>query len=147
MFFSVVPMTEEHILEVARIEEESFSVPWSKNAFLESIKLEHSIFLTALYDGEIVGYIGMYKVFNDVDITNIAVSKEYRKKGVAKALMTEAFKRVKELGASGVMLEVRKTNLFAINLYEKFGFINIGIRKNFYEKPVEDAIIMWKKDL
>jgi len=147
MFFSVVPMTEEHILEVARIEEESFSVPWSKNAFLESLKLEHSIFLTALYDGEIVGYIGMYKVFNDVDITNIAVSKEYRKKGVAKALMTEAFKRVKELGASGVMLEVRKTNLFAINLYEKFGFINIGIRKNFYEKPVEDAIIMWKKDL
>lgn len=147
MLFNIIPMTKEHVLEVAKIEEESFSMPWSEKAFLESLKLEHSIFLTAMHEEKIVGYIGMYKIFNDVDITNIAVLKEFRNKGVAKALIKEAIKRVTELGAVGVMLEVRKSNFNAISLYEKFGFVNIGVRKNFYEKPVEDAIIMWKKDL
>lgn len=153
----IEPMTKELIDEVVEIEKKSFSMPWSREAFLESFSYDHAMFLAAVdYDAcddektqeghkksKVAGYIGMYKVLNEGDITNIAVSPEYRGKGIGFALMNS----LKELAAGknidNLILEVRESNYPAIHLYEKTGFIRAGIRKNFYEKPTENAIVMY----
>lgn len=139
-------MTYRDIDAVEIIEKESFSIPWSENAFKESLSQPYAMFYVAEYNGEMAGYVGMYKVFNQGDITNIAVLEKYRGKGIGTALLNELFKEAEKSGIKDITLEVRKSNTIARNLYEKLDFKEIGTRKNFYEKPVEDAIVMWRKD-
>lgn len=143
----IADMTKEHIDAIVEIEKESFSLPWSKNAFEESMAYEHTIFLVAILKdtNEPIGYIGMYKIFNEGDITNIAVKPQYRGMGIGKALMREIIDRARELEISQLMLEVRESNQAAIGLYKEMGFENAGIRKNFYEQPLENAIVMFCK--
>lgn len=143
----IADMTKEHIDAIVEIEKESFSLPWSKNAFEESMAYEHTIFLVAILKdtNEPIGYIGMYKIFNEGDITNIAVKPQYRGMGIGKALMREIIDRARELEISQLMLEVRESNQAAIGLYKEMGFENAGIRKNFYELPLENAIVMFCK--
>lgn len=145
----IEPMTIEHIPQVVEIERESFSLPWSKEAFLESFSYEHAMFLAAVdYEcpgSRVAGYIGMYKALNEGDITNIAVSPGYRGKGVGFALMNELKRLAVEKNIDNLILEVRESNNAAIRLYEKAGFRPAGIRKNFYEKPAENAIVMYMK--
>lgn len=151
MSIVIKPMTKEHIPQVVKIEEQSFSMPWSENAFLESFSYDHALFLVALdecckqsdEEDTVAGYIGMYKVFNEGDITNIAVSPDYRGKGIGLALMNEIKELAIQKNIETLILEVRESNSTAINLYEKVGFNRAGIRKNFYEKPVENAIVMY----
>ncbi len=142
-------MSEEHLDKVVQIESDSFSIPWSKKSFEESLALDYTIFLVVMLEDtkEIVGYIGIYKVFNEGDITNIAIDKKYRGMGIGTNLMLEAMNYIRKLEIKDLMLEVRKSNLVAQGLYEKVGFKSIGIRRNFYEKPLEDAVIMWKQDI
>lgn len=142
-------MTKNHINEISEIEKQSFSLPWSEQAFEESMTYEHAVFLVAVSEetGEAAGYIGMYRVFNEGDITNIAVAPKYRGMGIGTKLMEALIKRAAELGLQDIILEVRESNSAAIDLYKKSGFEKIGIRKNFYEKPVEDAMIMHLKVL
>lgn len=142
----IEPMTKEHISQVVEIEKQSFSLPWSKEAFLESFTYDHAMFLVALdyaSQSKVAGYIGMYKVLNEGDITNIAVSPEYRGKGVGLALMNSLKELAQGKNIDNLILEVRESNSIAIHLYEKVGFCRAGIRKNFYEKPVENAIVMY----
>lgn len=142
----IEPMTKEHISQVVEIEKQSFSLPWSKEAFLESFTYDHAMFLVALdyaSKSTVAGYIGMYKVLNEGDITNIAVSPEYRGKGVGLALMNSLKELAQGKNIDNLILEVRESNSIAIHLYEKVGFCRAGIRKNFYEKPVENAIVMY----
>lgn len=154
----IEPMTKDHISQVAEIEKLSFSMPWSADAFLESFSYDHAVFLVALdcdntdnpqeltdnpSKAIVAGYIGMYKVLNEGDITNIAVSPEYRGKGVGLALMNSLKELAYQRNIDNLILEVRESNYAAINLYEKVGFCRAGIRKNFYEKPVENAIVMY----
>lgn len=129
---------------IARIESISFSTPWTKKGILDFLKQNNSICIVAEEFGKVVGYVGLYYVLDEANITNLAVLPGYKRIGVGENLMRCLMDKVKDLGVRGITLEVRESNEAAINLYSKLGFDSIGIRKRFYEKPVEDAIIMWK---
>lgn len=131
--------------KVAAIEGSLFSQPWSLKGFQDSLNSPDTIYLTALWDGEVVGYCGLLKSFEEADITNVAVAKEFQGRGIAFAMLSLLLKAGNEKGISDFTLEVRVSNASAIHVYEKLGFVNEGIRKNFYEKPKEDAMIMWKR--
>lgn len=132
-------------MQVAAIEKANFSVPWSLESFCESMKLEHTIYLVAEENENIMGYCGMYRVFNEGEIVNVAVAEAYRRKKVASQLLEQLFVESSELKVDNFFLEVRESNQPAIQLYKKLGFTEAGIRKNFYEKPRENAIFMWKR--
>lgn len=134
-------MTLEDIQAVAEIEKQCFSLAWSEKSFRDSIVRDDTIFLVC-EDKDITGYIGMYLCFDEASITNVAVSPEYRKKGYGELLVMAAKEAAKATGAGAILLEVRVSNEPAISLYKKLGFEELGIRKKFYEHPVEDAIIM-----
>ena len=136
-------MTAEDIPAVVEIEKECFSLPWSEKSFAESIAREDTIFLVCVDNTDaITGYIGMYVSFDEASITNVAVASQFRKKGCGEQLVIAAKEAAKAAGAESIFLEVRVSNAPAISLYKKQGFENLGIRKKFYEHPVEDAIIM-----
>ena len=138
-------MSEKHIAQVAESEESIFSVPWSQKAFKDSLELDNTAFYVAIEEEGVIGYCGVYKVMNSADITNVAVKKDKRKKGVAKQLLKEAIKDAKSEQIKEIMLEVRESNEAAIFLYKKIGFQSITKRKKYYKHPVEDAIIMLLK--
>ena len=129
---------------IARIENISFSQPWSKKGITDFIKQNNSVCIVAEEFGKVVGYVGFYHVMDEGNITNLAVLPGYKRIGVGENLMRFLIEKVNELGVKGITLEVRESNEAAISLYTKLGFDSVGIRKRFYEKPVEDAIIMWK---
>lgn len=137
-------MQNADIEEVATIEKSIFSMPWSAESFQDSLALEHTIYLIAEVDGNIAGYCGMYKLFHEGEIVNVAVKPEYRKLGVANIMLKELLRLGAESEVDTFLLEVRESNQAARSLYDKLGFSQMGIRKNFYEKPVENAIVMWK---
>lgn len=130
--------------EVVEIEKEIFSIPWSLKSFQESLINKNTLYMVAVENEKVIGYAGMYISFEEGDISNVAVASNYRKRGVATKLLLEIIRRAHEKGVTDVTLEVRETNVGAIRLYEKLGFKEVGIRKNFYEKPIENALIMWK---
>lgn len=144
-------MTISDVSDVAVIERECFSQPWSEQSLKDSIEREDTHFLVCEDEmcaepgnvrRSIVGYIGMYISFEEGDITNVAVSTKCRKRGYGKALVTRAKEIAKEKQLEMILLEVRVSNEPAISLYKKLGFEEIGLRKKFYEHPVEDAVIM-----
>jgi len=130
--------------EVMEIEQESFSMPWSRGMFERELANDgRSYFLVARSDGEVVGYLGFWMVVDEAHIVNVAIRKDYRRKNVASILIAYALNLAEKLGAEKATLEVRVTNLPAQKLYKKFGFQNIAIRRNFYSDTGEDAYIMW----
>ena len=141
-------MTLQDIPAVVEIEKQCFSLPWSEKSFEESLSREDTIFLVCETEEEyevespIAGYMGLYLSFEEASVTNVAVSSVFRKKGCGKALVEKAKEIAKEAGAECIFLEVRKSNLPALALYKKLGFEELGVRKKFYEHPIEDAIIM-----
>lgn len=135
------PMEEDDIPSLVDIEKECFSMPWSEKSFKDSYELAYAHFLVAQAGENVAGYVGLYQVGGEADITNVAVSSIYRRKGIGKSLLREIISYSQKQNISVITLEVRATNDGAIALYEQMGFKKIGIRKNFYEKPVEDAII------
>lgn len=137
-------MEEGDLDQVCAIEEETFSMPWSRKSFQDTISYYHTLFLVAELDGEIAGYCGCYQSLEEAEITNIAVRRQLRGHGIGRRLLTELMRLGKEQGAFAYTLEVRVSNQAAIHLYESLGFVSFGIRKNFYEKPREDAMIMWR---
>ena len=139
------PMTEEDLLQVETIEQESFSLPWSFDAFKSTLDREDTLYLVAAEGDTIVGYCGMYISFDEGEVPNVAVKKECRGCGIGKRMMKELLTQARARGVVSVFLEVRKSNEAAMRLYEKLGFEAAGIRKNFYEFPKEDAVIMWKQ--
>ncbi|HOW17103.1 MAG TPA: ribosomal protein S18-alanine N-acetyltransferase [bacterium] len=142
-FFDVVYLNKNDINSVLEIEKNSFSHPWSKQLFLEELENPSSLCLKALSkDGNLFGYIMLRKIVDELHLLNIAVKKEFRNKGIAKALITEAEKRFMDL--SCIVLEVRVSNKPAIELYKKLGFEQLYVRKRYYPDG-EDALIMEKK--
>ena len=128
------------------IERASFTDPWSRDSLDGMIGSPVVLTRTALSGGAIVGYLYAFVAADECDIMNLAVSPDARRRGVATALLDDFFALAKERDARTVYLEVRESNKGAISLYEKAGFIPLGVRKNYYKKPTEDALIM-KKDL
>ena len=137
---------EEDAEAIAGIESEAFSMPWSVNAFTDAIKSKNYIYLTAFNDNEIVGYAGCTVVGDEGDITNIAVDKNYSKRGIGEMLIRRLIEEADDCGIGQIFLEVRASNIAAQALYTKVGFEMIGTRRNFYQKPTEDACLMkWTK--
>jgi len=142
---SVRDMMTEDVKAVAKLEAEIFSMPWSERAFLEEVGRRDRLFVVTYVGEQLAGYCGLIPSFDEGDITNVAVSPEMRRKGIAEKMLSVLMKWGGEMGVTDFTLEVRKSNAGAIALYEKLGFVSEGIRKNFYQKPLEDAVIMWKR--
>lgn len=140
-------MVEEDLPQVYAIELETFSDPWSEEDFKKSMQEPDNGYLIAELDEIVVGYCGYWGIAGEGYIYNVAVKKDYRRHRIGyqmlNTLITESFAR----GISSFTLEVRRSNEAAIRLYESLGFENAGIRKGFYSKPQEDAVIMWLKPL
>ena len=137
-------MTSVNLDDVYIIETECFSHPWSKQSLEEELNNETSLFLVAKEENEVIGYIGMSIVIDEGYIFNVAVREKYRNKGVATALINELVTYGKKNNFSFITLEVRESNLPAISLYSKFGFIKAGERKDYYSNPKENAILLTK---
>ena len=140
-------MTLQDIPAVVEIEKQCFSLPWSDKSFEDSLAREDTIFLVCEITENatktcVAGYMGLYLSFDEASVTNVAVLPCFRKKGYGEALVEAAKQKAKVAGAECIFLEVRQSNVPAISLYKKLGFEELGIRKKFYEHPIEDAIIM-----
>lgn len=145
MEHKIVPLEERHVSELAKIEAELFSVPWSENAFSDLLKHDYCHYLVAEEQGELVGFAGMTLLGDEGDIDKVMVEPGHQRQGIADALLEALFLLGAEKGAAAYTLEVRASNTPAIRLYEKHGFVSEGVRPRFYEKPTEDALIMWKR--
>ena len=142
MNIEIVKMELSHIPALAEIEKLCFSTPWSENALKDELGNSHGRFSVALCGGGVAGYIGAHNIVGEVYITNVAVAPEYRRQGIGEKLVNALVDMSKNEKAEFVTLEVRKSNSAAIKLYEKTGFEKVGERKNFYEAPREDALLM-----
>lgn len=137
---NIVVMQERHLAALAEIERACFHAPWSENMLRE--ELGKGIFLVAEQDGRTAGYVGCQTVLDEGYITNVAVSPDCRRQGIGRALIEELAQRARAQGLSFVTLEARASNAPAIALYEGAGFDRVGMRKNFYTAPSEDAVLM-----
>lgn len=137
-------MTAVHLDEVAQLEKNCFVHPWSRQSLESELANENSVFLTALDDNRVVGYIGMNVVIDEGYIYNVAVDEKYRKRGIGSALIGELVTFGKKNNLCFLTLEVRESNENARSLYSKFGFIKVGERKDYYKEPVENAALMTK---
>ena len=137
---TIVPMAERHLAALAEIEKACFHAPWSESMLRE--ELGKGIFLVAERGGQAVGYVGCQTVLDEGYITNVAVSPDARRQGIARALIAKLTDEARAAGLAFVTLEVRASNAPAIALYEGAGFGRVGVRKNFYTAPTEDAVLM-----
>lgn len=136
-------MTEADIPAAARLEQKYFSVPWTEAGLMESFARPEYLFLVAEEEGEVVGYAGLGQVLDEGDVTNIVIDEAYRGMGLGQRLTEALLTEGKKRGIQAFTLEVRVSNEAAIHIYEKLGFVSAGVRKSFYEKPTEDALVMW----
>ncbi len=143
MDLKIINATVDDVAEILKIENACFSTPWSEGSLRESLENPASHFYLALADGNTAGYLGLQIFSSEGYITNIATLPEYRRQGIARALLERACKNEMDF----ITLEVRESNLPAIGLYSSLGFENMGKRPRFYREPEEDAIIMTRKFL
>lgn len=143
MDYSIINMTSEHISQIALLEKDCFSSPWSEKALSEELNNVNSHFLVAVSD-EVLGYIGVQEICGEAYVTNIAVFDKHRKKGIGRNLLCSAVEGAKSRGCEFITLEVRESNESAISLYTSEGFEIAGIRKKFYTDPIENGIIYTK---
>ena len=137
-------MTIDDIDNVLEVEKDCFSIPWSRESFLREItNNEIALYLVAKIENKAVGYIGVWKIINEGHITNVAVHSKYRKLGIGNELVSMLLSLCREDGIDAFTLEVRRSNTIAQNLYKKYGFVESGVRKGYYQDNREDAIIMW----
>lgn len=128
--------------QVCSLEKEIFSLPWSYQSFLKSMSDSDNIYLVAEEDEQLIGYCGVWVVAGEGQINNIAVKEQYRNQGIGAEILRYLFNLGSMQNVEQFTLEVRRSNIGAIRLYEKMGFVKLGIRPNFYERPSEDAVIM-----
>lgn len=139
-------MTLEDLDELMEIEEKSFSIPWSREAFKEELLYNNcAIYHIAEFDDKIVGYIGTWTVVDEMHITSIAVEPDYRNLGIGTALLEAVIKIANRMNIKNIYLEVRESNLTAQRLYKKFAFEVVGKRKQYYLDNQEDALLMTKE--
>ncbi|WP_053957866.1 ribosomal protein S18-alanine N-acetyltransferase [Sulfobacillus thermosulfidooxidans] len=133
---------------VMGIESHSFPTPWSRNAFqTELLENTFATYLVVEFHGKVVAYGGMWIILDEAHVTNIAVHPDYRGHHLGEAIMMGLIERAKHAGVVRMTLEVRRSNLVAQNLYNKLGFVQLGVRRGYYTDTREDAFIMWKDPL
>jgi ribosomal-protein-alanine N-acetyltransferase len=140
----IAPMSENHIESVAELEAQCFTSPWSHYAFLSELSNSYAYYIVAEQNGIILGFAGIHIIYDEGYITNIAVAQSHRRKGIAEALLNAIEKHAIAKGVALITLEVRETNFGAIKLYQNHFFKEVGIRKDFYTLPIENAILMTK---
>lgn len=145
MEITVRELKEEDISELARIEAESFSVPWSVQDFKDLRSRSYCHYLVAVADGRVAGCCGFTNACGVANVDNVVVAPGFRGQGIAQQLLKALIDAGEAEQVEAFTLEVRVSNRPAIHIYEKFGFVSEGIRPGFYEKPMEDANIMWKR--
>ncbi len=138
-------MMKADVKQVAQMEKEYFSEPWSEQAFHEALDKKEYLYMVAVRDDEIIAYCGMYQVLDEGNITQVAVRDDMRGRGIAGRLLQDFMQIGKSNGVEAYTLEVRVSNQDAIRLYETCGFVTECVRKDFYSAPKEDAYIMWKR--
>ena len=138
-------MTQADVHQLAELEKNCFSDPWSVSAFEYELKNPLSLWLVAVEDEEVLGYVGTQTVMDESDMMNIAVLPRCRRQGIAEKLITVLADALVERGSKSLALEVRVSNAPAIALYEKLGFVQVGRRPNYYRNPKEDAFILRKE--
>ena len=144
--YTIRLMNTEDLDQVMEVESNSFSIPWSRDAFFNEIETNHfATYIVIEEDGKVIGYCGVWIIVDEAHITNIAVLPSYRGQGLGDKLMRSMIEIAKEMGARTMTLEVRVSNTPAQSLYRKFGFQEGGIRKNYYSDNQEDALVMWVK--
>ncbi|BCJ96601.1 ribosomal-protein-alanine acetyltransferase [Anaerocolumna cellulosilytica] len=136
-------MEAKDITAVTSMEEKIFSLPWKWKDFEDSIGRIDNVYLVAEMGSRIVGYCGMWAVAGEGQINNVAVEENSRHKGIAYTMLNKLLKIGIDQGLTAFTLEVRVSNRSAISVYQKLGFHSEGVRKNFYEAPIEDGMIMW----
>ncbi len=136
-------MQESDIPALVEMEQDIFSMPWSEQNFAYLLTREYCLYLVAEKADKIVGFAGLTKLGNEGDIDKVMVREDCRGEGVSSILMEKLLEEGRKRGIEAFTLEVRAGNAPAIGLYTKFGFASEGVRPRFYDKPVEDALIMW----
>jgi len=138
-------MKPSHVAQVAQLEKICFSDPWSERSIASELENKLAFWLVATEGDTVAGYIGSQTVVGETDMMNVAVHPDFRRQGIAEALVNELVNSLKQMGSHCLTLEVRASNTPAIALYEKNGFSEIGRRKNYYRNPREDALILRKE--
>lgn len=142
--FILRKMTPQDIDEVMRIEQKSFTLPWSRESYLGELKNNFATYLVCDYEGEVVGYGGIWVVFEEAHITNVAVDPDFRQFGMGTALMQELEQVARDKKANRILLEVRPSNQAALAMYSNLYYFPSGLRRGYYTDDGEDAIIMTK---
>lgn len=144
----VRPMVMTDVDGVMAVEHDSFLTPWSRSAFEEELAQNRlARYIVAEENGAIVGYAGTWLVINEAHVTNVAVSSQRRREGIGRLLMQNLMELARENGMESMTLEVRVSNAAARHLYQQLGFVEAGIRKNYYTETKEDALILWCEKL
>lgn len=138
-------MLQCHVPQIAELEKLCFNDPWSENSIASELDNRLSCWLVAIADDKVVGYVGSQTVLGETDMMNIAIHPDYRKQGIATELISALIEALNERGSHSLMLEVRASNEPAKSLYLKMGFDVVGVRKNYYRNPREDALILRKE--
>ena len=143
MTYSITDASNRNLEALEELEQCCFSLPWTREMLESQLPDENHVFIVAVGEsGELMGYVGMMTVLDEGYISNVAVSPAWRRQGVADSLIGELLTRAQERDLAFVTLEVRESNEPAISLYRKHGFLPVGLRRNYYEAPKENAIIM-----
>lgn len=141
----ITKMLQCHVPQIAELEKLCFNDPWSENSIASELDNRLSCWLVAIVDDKVVGYVGSQTVLGETDMMNIAIHPDYRKQGIATELISALIEALNERGSHSLMLEVRASNEPAKSLYLKMGFDVVGVRKNYYRNPREDALILRKE--
>ncbi|MEI8282340.1 MAG: ribosomal protein S18-alanine N-acetyltransferase [Armatimonadota bacterium] len=142
-----VALDKTHIPKILEIEQVTHTAPWSQRSFENELEHKYGIFLVGLIDGEVSAYGGVWILVDEAHVTNVVVKDNLRGQGVGRKLMIELLTKARTKGAVCATLEVRATNAAAINLYEKLGFVQATVRKQYYPDNKEDAVVMMLNDL
>lgn len=140
-----VLMTADHVSAIAEIEKLCFSDPWSVRSISSELSNPLSLWIVAVDGDCVVGYVGSQTVLDGADMMNLAVLPQYRKQGVGRTLVNQLVDQLQKRGAISLALEVRQSNTPAISLYKKLGFVQVGLRPNYYRNPKENALILRKE--
>ena len=141
----ITNMRQEHVAQVAALEKLCFRDPWSENSVASELNNPLSLWLVALDGERLAGYVGSQTVMDESDMMNVAVHPDFRKQGIANALILGLVEELRKMGSHCLTLEVRASNENAISVYRKLDFQEVGRRKNYYRNPREDALILRKE--
>ncbi|MFL0267214.1 ribosomal protein S18-alanine N-acetyltransferase [Candidatus Clostridium radicumherbarum] len=144
---TILALAPEHVDGVFTISKLSFKTPWSRESMEKELKNEVARYVVAVKDNMVIGYGGVWLILDEGQITNIAVHPEFRGLGISHLLLDALIQVCALEDIIAMTLEVRKSNTTAQNLYKKHGFVEEGVRKNYYLDPIEDGIIMWKHNI